>query len=55
MSGMALTEAELIAWSRENMAPYKVPRRVRFHDALPATATGKVLRRLLREEAAVAA
>jgi len=54
MSGVELTEAELIAWSRDNMAPYKVPRRVKFHDALPATATGKVLRRLLREEALAA-
>ncbi|CAJ0880489.1 Long-chain-fatty-acid--CoA ligase [Ralstonia mannitolilytica] len=54
MSGVKLSEAELIAWSRENMAPYKVPRRVKFHDALPATATGKVLRRLLREEAIAA-
>ncbi|MGL6155502.1 MAG: AMP-binding protein [Ralstonia mannitolilytica] len=54
MNGVKLSEAELIAWSRENMAPYKVPRRVKFHDALPATATGKVLRRLLREEAMAA-
>ncbi|AJW43814.1 MULTISPECIES: AMP-binding protein [Ralstonia] len=54
MNGVKLSEAELIAWSRENMAPYKVPRRVKFHDALPATATGKVLRRLLREEAIAA-
>ena len=54
MNGVTLSEAELIAWSRDNMAPYKVPRRVKFHDALPATATGKVLRRLLREEALAA-
>lgn len=54
MSGVTLTEADLIAWSRDNMAPYKVPRRVKFHDTLPATATGKVLRRLLREEALAA-
>ena len=54
MNGVTLTEAELIAWSRDNMAPYKVPRRVKFHDALPATSTGKVLRRLLREEALAA-
>ena len=54
MSGVTLTEADLIAWSRDNMAPYKVPRRVKFHDTLPSTATGKVLRRLLREEALAA-
>lgn len=41
--------AALVAWARENMAPYKTPREVRFIDALPATGAGKVLRRLLRE------
>ena len=47
--GQVLTEAELIAWSREHMASYKTPRSVRFVDALPATGAGKVLRRLLRD------
>ena len=47
--GQALTEAELIAWSRDNMATYKAPRSVKFIDALPATGAGKVLRRLLRD------
>ena len=47
--GAALTEPELIAWSRDNMATYKAPRSVRFIDALPATGAGKVLRRLLRD------
>jgi long-chain acyl-CoA synthetase len=47
--GQALTEAELIAWARDNMASYKAPRSVKFIDALPATGAGKVLRRLLRE------
>ena len=40
----------LVAWARENMAPYKAPREVRFIDALPATGAGKVLRRLLKDE-----
>jgi len=44
-----LDEAELIAWARENMAPYKAPRTVRFIDALPTTGAGKVLRRLLKD------
>lgn len=39
----------LVAWCRENMAPYKAPREVRFIDALPATGAGKVLRRLLKD------
>jgi acyl-CoA synthetase (AMP-forming)/AMP-acid ligase II len=36
-----LTEAELAAWCRQNMATYKVPE-IRFVDSLPMTATGKV-------------
>ncbi|KPI05226.1 o-succinylbenzoate--CoA ligase [Actinobacteria bacterium OK074] len=43
-----LTEAELIEWSRERMAGFKVPRSVRFLDALPLNATGKVMKDLLR-------
>ena len=39
----------LIAWCRQNMAPYKTPREVRFIDTLPATGAGKVLRRLLKD------
>ena len=48
--GQSVSEADLIAWSREQMAAYKVPRSVRFVDALPATGAGKVLRRLLRDQ-----
>jgi long-chain acyl-CoA synthetase len=44
-----LTADALTAWCRDNMAPYKVPRHVRFIDALPATGAGKVLRRLLKD------
>jgi long-chain acyl-CoA synthetase len=44
----ALTEAELIAWAREQMAAFKYPRSVEFRDALPMSATGKVLKRELR-------
>jgi len=40
--GLALTAEELIAWSRENMANYKVPRHVAFIDELPRNAAGKV-------------
>jgi len=45
----SLTEAELVAWARDNMAVYKAPREVRFIQALPATGAGKVLRRLLQD------
>jgi acyl-CoA synthetase (AMP-forming)/AMP-acid ligase II len=37
-----VTEAELIEWSRERMANYKVPRKVVITDSLPTTPTGKV-------------
>jgi acyl-CoA synthetase (AMP-forming)/AMP-acid ligase II len=47
--GASLDEAELIAWSRERMANYKVPRRVIVVDALPMNATGKVLKYELRD------
>lgn len=40
---------EITAWSKENMAVYKCPRVVEFRDQLPATSSGKVLRRLLKE------
>lgn len=45
-----VTEQELIDWAREHMAAYKYPRRIAFIDALPATGSGKVLRRLLKDE-----
>jgi long-chain acyl-CoA synthetase len=47
--GAALEAEALVAWARENMAPYKTPRTVRFIDALPTTGAGKVLRRLLKD------
>lgn len=46
--GASVTEEELIGWCRENMAAYKYPRIVEFRDALPMTATGKILKRELR-------
>jgi HIP---CoA ligase len=39
---------DLIAWSRERMAGYKVPRYVQFVDELPLNATGKVMKDRLR-------
>ncbi|BFU44899.1 long-chain-fatty-acid--CoA ligase [Krasilnikovia sp. MM14-A1004] len=42
-----ITEDELIAWCRENMAAYKYPRIVEFVESLPMTATGKILKREL--------
>ncbi|HJW12558.1 MAG TPA: AMP-binding protein [Albitalea sp.] len=47
-AGAALTEQALIAHCRRHMAAYKVPKIVRFVDALPKSAVGKILRRELR-------
>lgn len=48
--GASASEAELIGWSRENMANYKVPRSVAFVAALPRNASGKVLKTELRDD-----
>jgi len=42
---------EIVAWCREHMANYKVPRRVEIVDALPMNAAGKVQKFVLRERA----
>jgi acyl-CoA synthetase (AMP-forming)/AMP-acid ligase II len=42
--GELLEEAELIAWARDNMANYKVPRTIAFVGDLPRNASGKVLK-----------
>jgi HIP---CoA ligase len=46
--GTSATEADLKAWSRDNMANYKVPRSFAFVDDLPRNASGKVLKTELR-------
>ncbi|MDM4765604.1 long-chain fatty acid--CoA ligase [Pelomonas sp. SE-A7] len=43
------TAEDLMAWSREHMAAYKVPRIVEFVDSLPKSGAGKVLWRVLQE------
>jgi len=48
--GYSLTEEELIAFCRGKLAKYKIPHSAVFVDALPRTATGKVLKRKLQEE-----
>jgi fatty-acyl-CoA synthase len=42
-------EEDIIAWCRENMAVYKVPRVVQFAEALPKSGSGKVMWRTLQE------
>jgi len=49
--GARVTADGVIAWCREHMANYKVPRRVEIVGALPMNASGKILRFVLREQA----
>jgi acyl-CoA synthetase (AMP-forming)/AMP-acid ligase II len=44
-----VNENDILVWCKDNMAAYKRPRRVEFRQALPKSAAGKVLRRLLSE------
>lgn len=48
--GRTIEPAQLIAFCRERMAPYKCPRTVELRaDPLPLSASGKILKRLLRD------
>ena len=48
--GFETTEDEIIAWCKSQFANYKYPRFIEFRDELPVGATGKILKRALREE-----
>ena len=48
-AGATVDEAELKAFVKERLAPYKYPRSIEFVDDLPKTATGKIQRFKLRE------
>ena len=52
--GARATDRELIDWAARSIAAYKVPESVTFLAALPIGPTGKVVRRALREQAAMA-
>ncbi len=45
----SLNEEEIIAYCKENLTAYKIPKIIEFIDELPKTNVGKVLRRELRE------
>ena len=49
-----VSEQDIIAWCRDNMAVYKAPRQVQFVDALPKSGSGKVMWRTLQEAEAAA-
>jgi fatty-acyl-CoA synthase/long-chain acyl-CoA synthetase len=46
--GSSLSEADVVAFAREHLARYKIPRSVSFQDELPKTGSGKILKRELR-------
>ena len=48
--GMSATEESIIEYCRANMAAYKTPRKVIITGQLPKSSTGKILKRILREE-----
>jgi long-chain acyl-CoA synthetase len=48
-AGSGLDPEALLAFARENLAAYKVPRRVAVVDELPRSLIGKVLRREIRD------
>jgi long-chain acyl-CoA synthetase len=50
--GESASEEDLIAHCKERMAAYKYPRQIEFVDELPKTASGKILRRELRDKEA---
>jgi len=47
-----ISEDDIKRYAREYLAPFKVPKYVEFRDSLPKSASGKVIRRILREEEA---
>jgi long-chain acyl-CoA synthetase len=48
--GQQATEEEIISFCRQKLAAYKVPKMVEFREALPKSAIGKILRKILRQE-----
>ncbi len=49
MPGKALTEADILAYGRDHLAGYKIPRSVTFAEEIPRNASGKILKKVLRE------
>ncbi len=48
--GAMVTDKEIIAFCKQKLAPYKVPKQVEFRESLPKSAVGKLLRKILRDE-----
>ncbi len=47
--GQTVAETDLMAWTKDRIAAYKYPRVIQFLDALPQSATGKILKKELRK------
>jgi acyl-CoA synthetase (AMP-forming)/AMP-acid ligase II len=45
----SLTSEAIVAFAREHLAGYKLPRSVSFGDEIPRNASGKILKKVLRE------
>lgn len=48
--GQSLTEEDLIEWCKGKIGRFKIPKSVVFADSIPRTPTGKILKRVLREQ-----
>ncbi len=49
-AGVEVSENELIKYCKERLSHYKVPRAIEFVESLPVSSTGKILRRVLRQQ-----
>jgi fatty-acyl-CoA synthase len=43
-------EKEIISWAKQNMAAYKVPKKIIFMDDIPKNPSGKILKKELRKQ-----
>ena len=48
--GRTASSEDIIAFCKERLSKFKVPKEVEFREAFPKTLVGKVLRRVLRDE-----
>lgn len=53
-AGQSLNDEQVLTYCRENIAAYKVPARIDIVQELPKSATGKILKRVLRDQAGAA-
>ena len=48
--GATLSEEALLAYCKDRLAVYKIPRRIEFLQSVPLGPTGKILKRVLRDQ-----